>query len=134
MKPIRYKVFISSTQKDSDLARDLARRLESAGATVVSVGETPDGKRFKAAIDRSLREADELVLIVSPDSVNSPSLMFEMGAAFSARKLVTPVLVGIDPSELPPPFRYVASVKYSALEDYISEIAKRTRVPQLDVA
>lgn len=134
MKPISYKVFISSTQKDSDLARDLARRLESAGVTAVSVDETPAGARFKATIDRSLREADELVLIVSPDSVNSPSLMFEMGAAFFARKHVTPVLVGIDPSELPTPLKHVPSVKYSDLQDYISEIAKRATVPQPEVA
>lgn len=134
MKPISYKVFISSTQKDSDLARDLARRLESAGVSVVSVDETRAGAQFKAAIDRSLREADELVLIVSPDSVNSPSLMFEMGAAFFARKRVTPVLVGIDPSELPTPLKYVPSVKYSDLQDYISEIGKRTAAPQPEVA
>jgi len=134
MKPLSYKVFISSTQKDSDLARDLARRLESAGVTVVSVGEAPAGARFKATIDRSLREADELVLIVSPDSVNSPSLVFAMGAAFSARKRVTPILVGIDRSELPTPLKYVSSVRYSDLQDYISEIAKRTAAPQPEVA
>ena len=60
-----YKVFISSTHRDIDVARDLARRLKEAGVSVFPVEDTVSGESAIRWVTRSLREADE-VIVISP--------------------------------------------------------------------
>jgi hypothetical protein len=88
---VSYKAFISSTVEDLDLARDLAQRLESAGVTVKPVGSmTAAGEVVFTKIRRDLRQADEIFVIVTSDSVHNSNLMFEMGAASSLKNALLP--------------------------------------------
>lgn len=121
-----YKVFISSTYKDIELAHDLARRLEEAGLKVFPVEKsaTP-GDSIETTIKRELREANEVFVILTENSVNSPGLMSEMGAAFSLGKLITPVAIGVDYKELPPIFSRDRYKKWSDLPRYIAFLKQR---------
>lgn len=119
-----YKVFISSTQRDIDVARDLARRLEDAGIKVFPVEETsvPE-ESATASITRSLRDADEVIAILTDNSVNSQKVIYEMGAASGLHKRVTPLVVNVEESEIPP---FVKDyVRFAELPAYISELSKR---------
>lgn len=122
-----YKVFISSTQKDLDLARDLARRLELAGVKVFSVDRAAvPAERIISDINRGMREADEVVVILTDDSVKSPGVISELGAAYSLHKRVTPLLVGVEDATIPPFLKRMSYIKYDDLHDYISRLQKRT--------
>ncbi len=121
-----YKIFISSTQNDIELARDVAQRLEAAGVRVYPVDKTAvPGERISTSINQSLREADEVFMIMTRDSGDSPGLISEMGKAFSLRKPVTPILVNIDLKNLPTVLSQVEGVKYGELPDYISKLVER---------
>lgn len=123
-----YKVFISSTKKDIDLARDLSRRLKAAGVDVYSVDKAAvPGEAIFSKIKVDLGWADEVLLILTDSSVDNPNLMFELGAATSLRKRITPVIVGLDASKLPPLIKDLNYVKYPDLPTYISELEKRAR-------
>jgi hypothetical protein len=122
-----YKVFISSTYKDIDLVRDLTRRLEEAGISAYSADKVVPGEKIDAAISRDLSNADEVVVILTDHSVNSPNLMFEIGAASSLRKRVTPVLVGLEKNDLPFVIERMKYIKYPDLPKYISELARRAK-------
>ena len=122
-----YKVFISSTHKDIELAKDLARRVEEAGAKVFSVENSAvAGEQIDTAINRGLRDADEVFVILTDSSVKSPGLMSELGAAVSLGKRVTPVAVGVDYRDLPPMVteQYVRS---AALPKYLLYLGKRAK-------
>ena len=124
-----YKAFISSTVEDLDLARDLAQRLESAGVTVKPVGSmTAAGEVVFTKIRRELRQADEIFVIVTNDSVHNSNLMFEMGAASSLKKRVTPVIVGLKPTEVPSLIKNMRHVQYPELADYIKNLEERLKV------
>ena len=124
-----YKAFISSTVEDLDLARDLAQRLESAGVTVKPVGSmTAAGEVVFTKIRRELRQADEIFVIVTSDSVHNSNLMFEMGAASSLKKRVTPVIVGLKPTEVPSLIKNMRHVQYPELADYIKNLEERLKV------
>src|SRR5688572_2770222 len=97
-----YKVFISSTQRDIDVARDLVRRLEEAGVRVFPIEDTSGPEEKAPSVTRSLREADEVIVILTGNSVNSPNVIYEMGAASGLHKRVTPLVVNINDSEIPP--------------------------------
>ena len=122
-----YKVFVSSTVKDSDLARDLAQRLESAGLKVNSIEKVASGEPIPIRITRELRHADEVFVILTDESVNSSKLMFEIGAASSLRKRITPVVVGIEPGRVPSLIRQLKYIKYPDLERYIADLGKRAK-------
>jgi len=118
-----YKVFISSTQRDIDVARDLARRIEEAGVRVFPLEETAPGDSVAASVTRSLREADEVIVILTDNSVNSPGVLYEMGAASGLHKRVTPLVVNVEDSEIPPFVKKY--VRFAELPSYIAELAKR---------
>ena len=123
-----YKVFISSTLKDVDLARDLAHRLESAGIRVNSVNKKlVSGVVTPIKIARELRHADEVFVILTDESVNSSSLMFEIGAAASLRKRITPVVVGLEPSEVPSLIKNLKYIRYPDLGRYIADLERRAK-------
>jgi hypothetical protein len=123
-----YKVFISSSVKDIDLARDISRRLKEAGIDVYSVDKSavPGEANFnKITVD--LGRADEVLLILTDNSIDNPNLMYELGAATSLRKRVTPVIVGLEPNKLPSLMKGLNFVKYTDLPKYISDLEKRVR-------
>jgi len=120
-----YKVFISSTLKDIDLARDLAHRLESAGIKVNS--GKPVAESISSKINRELSRADEVFVILTNESINNSHVMFEIGAASSLRKRITPVVVGLKPSSVPSLIRNLKYINYADLEGYIADLEKRAK-------
>lgn len=124
-----YKIFISSSVKDMDLARDLAQRLEEAGVEV-SLGGIGGGRFtdvFSNQLTKPLSSVDELMVILTENSVDSEWLMFELGAASSLRKRVTPVIVGLETNKLPSLIRSMNYIKYPDLARYINDLEKRTK-------
>jgi hypothetical protein len=123
-----YKVFISSSVKDIDLARDISRRLKEAGIDVYSVDKSAvPGEAIFNKITVDLGRADEVLLILTDNSIDNPNLMYELGAATSLRKRVTPVIVGLEPNKLPSLMKGLNFVKYTDLPKYISDLEKRVR-------
>lgn len=121
-----YKIFISHTHRDSDLAMDLARRLEEAGVKVFPVEKSAvNGESVITTVNPGLREADEVIVIVTHSSVNSPGLNSQMGAALAREKRLTPIVVGIEEDELPPFISKYEYVRYADLHAYIPVVARR---------
>lgn len=120
-----YSVFISSTREDLELARDLARRLKEVGVKVYPVEKSSIlGLNVLSKFKKELHEADEVIVLLTGNSINSPGIISEMGAAFGLNKRVTPVLVNVDAEKLPP-FISRDSIKFADLPRYISDLKKR---------
>jgi hypothetical protein len=122
-----YKVFISFTYKDLDLARDLEQRLEKVGVNAYRIDKIIAAGSIEKNIMRNLSDADEVVVLLTDKSVANPWLMYEMGAASSLRKRITPVVVGLKTNELPSIIRNMEYVKYPDLPKYISDLEKRAK-------
>lgn len=121
-----YKVFISHTHRDSDLAMDLARRLKEVGVKVFPVEKSAvNAESLITTVNRGLREADGVIVIVTDSSVNSPGLNSQKGAALALGKRVTPIVVGIEEDELPPFISKYEYVRYADLHVYIPIVARR---------
>jgi hypothetical protein len=132
-----YKVFISHSLKDSDLVQDLARRLRQTGvvavpgtslrgATRAKAGEDfAAEKRIVTQVEPELRRSDEVIVLLTDHSVNSPRVMSEAGVAFGLHKRVTPVLIGSP--EMPSVLQSIKSIKYSELSKYLSGLRRRAQ-------
>jgi TIR domain len=122
-----YKVYIGSSQRDVDLARDLAKRLEKAGLEVLMPAEKA-GEDFMAKMNSNLRKANEVIVILTKNSIDSRKLLFAMGAATALDKPLTPIIQGVKREKLPTLIRQMESVKYADLERYISKLKQRANV------
>src|SRR5437588_5130702 len=120
-----YTVFISSSYKDRDLARDVARRLKEAGVRALYSELTLSaGSEFEKLFMDQLKNADEIIVILSGNSVDNLWMMFEIGAASSLRKKITPVVVGLEKQELPPVIKQLKYIRYNEVSDYISKLER----------
>ncbi len=81
-KPKAYQIFVSHATADKWLAVTLCEKREEAGPTTFRDDRDIDGgddipERIHVAIKRSR----ELVLLLTPNSVNRPWVLLEVGAA-----------------------------------------------------
>lgn len=122
-----YQVFISHSSKDSELARDLARRLEEAGAKVFTAMDSfRVGEELNRAIHHALREADELVVLLTDNAAFNSNVMYELGVADSLDKRVTPVIVN-EGAEQRVPMIGRHFIRYAELPKYISSLKRRVK-------
>jgi hypothetical protein len=120
-----YNVLISASHKDRDLARDLARRLKKAGVhSTYSELTLSAGSEYEKIFMNLLKAADEIVLILSSHSVDNLWMMFEIGAASSLRKRITPVVVGLEKQEVPPVIKQLKYITYDKLSDYVANMER----------
>lgn len=132
-----HNIFISSTQRDLDLVHDLARRLDKAGLKVMTPVKSIDAaesESIRTKIRNELRKADEVIVILTKNSMDSPWLLYEMGYATSLGKQVTPLIQGIEPKELPEIIKQMEYVKYADLDRYINKLQQRVEEPTKSAA
>lgn len=125
-----YKVFIDLKSKDKDLGKDLSRRLEKAGVRVLPLENIEDDTDFKIKEDGGLLQADEVIFLLTPNSVNSRRFVFDMGVATSLDKPVTVVTQGVETKDLPPIIKETTRFSYGDLERLISRLQKHITARQ----
>lgn len=67
----------------------------------MDVHEIAGGDPIYTKVLEALDACDEAIVLLSPFSLNSKWVIFEMGVICGQRKLVTPVLDHIEPAEMP---------------------------------
>jgi adenylate cyclase len=104
------KVFLSYSRDDVDCVRQMAELLAEAGHQVWWDQHIQGGSRFSTAIDQALKDAEAVVVIWSPKSVQSAWVQDEAAEGRDSGRLV-PVIIG----ETKPPlgFRQFQSIDLS---------------------
>jgi TIR domain len=96
----------------------------------IKVNSVAEGSVVREQIDTTikegLRDADEVFVILTDNSVKSPGLMTELGAAVSLGKRVTPVALGVNYRDLPPMVSE-QYIRYADLPKYPSFLEKRAK-------
>jgi hypothetical protein len=113
----RVQVFISHAHKDQDLAERLVDAISSglevpAGAircTSVPGYRLDLGTMAPEALRRELGSAGCVIAVLSPNSLASEWVLFELGAAWANARAAIPLLVGgLRDNDIPGPFRGAA--------------------------
>jgi hypothetical protein len=103
----RPNVFIAHERADSSWVRAFASALQEQGVRVwLDEWEVPAGEPLGAALEKALRSSDIITFVVTAESVQSPNLLFEVGAALGMGKRIVPILPeGVTDVHLPYPLR-----------------------------
>ena len=101
------RIFVSYSHKEADWAKEFAQALSRRGLQVwIDQLAVKAGESIREAIEKGLRESDIFVTLIDPNTLSSPSLFFELGAAIGMGKRVVAIVPeDFDPSQLPLPLR-----------------------------
>jgi len=120
------KVFISYSSTDHWIASKVREDIGKLGVEVfLDRREIESGDEIDEQIRRHLREADEILLLVSPAALRSHWVMMEVGAARMLGKRLVPILVNVSPNELPEPINRHLARDINQIEKYYEELRTR---------
>jgi hypothetical protein len=92
--------FISYARADGEFAAKLAASLRDKGVKVWrDVDDIPAGASWDAEIQKALGQCSHLLLVATPESVQSPNVMDEVSFALNKGTTVIPII--LKPCELP---------------------------------
>lgn len=125
--PSDYVVFISHSSKESWIAAQIAKEVRGRGAEAwVDVNDLSGGDDFYEKIMEAIHGCTEAIVLISPISVNSQWVSFEIGAVAGQGKRVTPVLNNVTAGRLEP-LRRVSAIELNDFDDYLRQLEARIR-------
>ena len=114
------QVFISYSEQDREIMEKIRNSLRRESLTVwTNTTDIQTGEDFQSAIDRGIEQTDNLVYLLSPDSVQSEFVRKEIDYAVSLHKRIIPILVRSTPPESIP--KALQGVQYIDLTDNVEE-------------
>ncbi|MEG5205120.1 TIR domain-containing protein, partial [Microcoleus sp. AT13-A6] len=114
------QVFISYSERDRETMEKIRNSLRRESLTVwTNTTDIQTGEDFQSAIDRGIEQTDNLVYLLSPDSVESEYVRKEIEYAVLLQKRIIPVLVRSTPPDSLP--LALQGVQYIDLTDNVEE-------------
>ena len=138
------RIFISHSSKDKVLAKHLVRAIEARmnirrkeiRCTSVDGYRLPVGVNTARKLKKEISQAKAVVGIVTPHSLNSSYVLFELGAAWGLGIATFPLLAkGAKGKELPGPLaeRNAARLtKRSETRQALDDLCSRTKIERKD--
>ncbi len=114
------QVFLAHAEKDAEVMEKIRHSLRRECFTVwTNKTDIQTGEAFEEAIKRGIEEADNVVYLLSPDSLKSEYCQQELEYALSLNKRIIPILVRETPFiQVPPALR---DLQYIDLSDNVRE-------------
>jgi hypothetical protein len=131
----RATVFVSHATPDEWVARQIARELESRGAkTFLFEVDVESGEDFEKRLVRALRRCTELLVLITPASVDRPYVWMEVGAALVQGKRVTAILypwtfdeLTREKKNIPVLIRRTIARNINSIDKFFTEFSRRSR-------
>ncbi|HEY9606254.1 MAG TPA: TIR domain-containing protein [Allocoleopsis sp.] len=133
------QVFLSYADEDKETMEKIRNSLRRESITVwTNKTDIQTGEAFEEAINRGIEQADNLVFLLSPDSVNSRYCQQELDLALSLNKRVIPVLVReTDSNQIPNglrPLQYIDLTDNVKEDDYLLDESQLLKILHQDAA
>ena len=128
-RPVR--VFLSHSQRDRWIARQIDRHLRESGGveTFLDENDIQGGDRITDAVRAGLVACDEFVVILSAASVGSDWVKAEIGGAWILQKRIIIVLDKLSPRDIPQIVSDYKAFDLNDIERYLEEVRSRLRSP-----
>lgn len=121
-----YVVFVSHATYDKWIARVLCEKIEAVGAVAFRDDrDIEGGEAIPAAIRKAIRDADEVVVLLTPESIQRQWVLIEVAMASMAEKRIVPLLNHVDATQIPGIIRDARGFALNDLEDYLDDLAQR---------
>lgn len=129
-------IFISYSPTDADFARKLNDALQMQGKlTWFDQESIASGADFQQEIDRGIEQADHFLLIVSPNSIHSPTCIGELDYAQQLHKHIVPLLYReVATADLPPDLANIQAISFQNHNgDFLANFGELIRTLETDL-
>lgn len=124
--PPPFKVFISYSSHDSRIAARIGKGIEAVGATKrLDKHFLKGGDDVRETILKEIRESTEVIVLLSPKSQMSHWVSYEIGAAQSRNKRVTPILHNLRAEDMGPLLQGFKAIYLNDFDDFLIELKQR---------
>jgi hypothetical protein len=129
-RPKRYLVFISHSEKDRWVARQVAALIEAQGRrhgvqTFLDEKDIEGGESIANSIRKNIEQCDEFLVLLSRYSIDRPWVLVEIGAAWVLGKRITAIIDKVTPEEMPDIITPYKALDLNNFEEYIQQLIKR---------
>lgn len=101
-----YDIFLSYSHHDSSIAKEIYTSLERQGLSCfMAEKDVKVSAKWEKQIREALRCSGQVLILITPRSLNSNWLYLESGASWILQKELIPILMFINPNDLPEPLR-----------------------------
>jgi hypothetical protein len=122
-----YVVFISHSSYDSWIAGVMAEKIESLGAKCwLDEKHLGGGGIIAEEIICGIDACDEAIVLVSPNSVRSQWVAFEIGGVRAQHKRVTPILNNVSPDDMAP-MKDIKGIDLNKFDQFLAQLKKRIK-------
>ncbi len=125
-----YQVFISHATADKWIAKAICEKIENTGATTFRDDrDISGGDDIPEEIRRQIKRSKEIVVILTPESIDRRWVILEVGAAWgwSKRMRITIVMCHVSVDPIPDMIKNKKAINLNQIEDYLSELTQRVR-------
>lgn len=120
-----YRVFISHSSRDKWVAERMAEKIAAAGADYwLDTRDLPGGGDIRAEISKGVNDCQEVLILFSPYSKDSPWVSFEIGAASVKRRYLTPILNNVQYTDIAL-IQGIKAIELNDFDQYLGELKKR---------
>lgn len=129
-----YLVFVSHATADKWLARTLCEKVEAQGAATFRDDRDIDGgERISDKIRRKIIAADELLVLLTPESAERPWVLLEVGAAWGRRRdaRIIAVLCHVNFDRIPDIIDAKKAYRLNEFDEYLRALRKRVAQSKL---
>lgn len=125
-----YRVFVSHATTDKWIATAICEKIEGVGAsTFRDDRDINGGDDIPDAIRREIKKSNELLLLMTPDSVNRPWVLLEVGAFWvkNAEARIVPVTCHAKVENIPNMLQAKKAISINEFDSYLGQLANRVR-------
>jgi hypothetical protein len=125
-----YQVFISHATADKWIAKTICEKIENTGAmTFRDDRDISGGDDIPEEIRRQIKRSKEIVVILTPESVDRRWVILEVGAAWgwSKRMRITIVMCHVSVDPIPDMIKNKKAIHLNQIDDYLNELTLRVR-------
>ncbi len=126
----KYSVFVSHATADKWLAKILCEKIEETGAATFRDDRDIDGgDDIPDRIRQEIIRSNEIVVLMTPESIDRPWVLIEAGAAWGRRRRfrITAVLCHVQVDTIPDMIASKKAIPINDLDAYFKEIKKRVQ-------
>lgn len=121
----RYVVFLSHSSLDTWIASVIAEKIQALGADCwIDEKDLTGGDVIVEDIIKGIDACHEAIVLISPNSVKSQWVSFEIGGVRAQHKRVTPVLNNVKPQQMAP-MQDIKGIDLNKLDQFLAQLKKR---------
>ena len=123
-----YQVFVSHATADKWIATTFCEKIETTGATYFRDDrDINGGDSIPETIRTEIQVSRELVVLLTPDSIERPWVLLEVGAAWGRRKnyRIVPVLCHVSFDAIPDIIEGKKAFHINDFDKYLAELKRR---------